>query len=122
MHAEKPKRAQREHNAQFPHNSPAETLFLKSSGEMLRRGAMHATMDLSKSETEGMDTMKPKRFIKELAGYLVREDIADLHPLSKADGVNARTAQNVRIVEAYEGGFITTDEALGELVKLYRIC
>ena len=121
MHLEKSKRTQKEHDTHFPHNSPAETLILKSSARLLRHSSMHATMDLSKSETERTDTMKRKRFVKELAGYLVHRDIADLSPYALADDVNARTEQSLNLVDAYEGGFITTDEALKELVKLYKI-
>lgn len=64
-----------------------------------------------------------RRFVKEMAGYFAKLGYAraDVMRASEIDAAEKAAKESARIVSAYEDGFITTSEAVEQLVKIFNL-
>lgn len=94
---------------------------------------MHATMDLSKSEkAKGVLEMSVylsservmcRRFVREMANYFAKLGYSTVNVMraSEIEAAEKAARESGRIVSAYEDGFITTTEAVEQLVKIFNL-
>lgn len=64
-----------------------------------------------------------RRFVKEMAGYFAKlgYSTANIMQASEIEAAEKAAKESARIVSAYEDGFITTSEAVGQLVKTFNL-